>query len=296
MIKTASEYLFLVVSGLIGMVRKDDNSFTVVPVASDGNLMVPFGDPDEYWKQWAALTNFSSRYSKIDFAFIVDDKNCRLHSEETGENDAFKRKSAFKRVESTVWSLDVVESALRAIRTDFNLNSRISLDEKGKNVMKLMMDETGEWQNLHLIRFGKTNDPVKEKEIATPSAKVKVSASRQKTPKTAAHAKQEPKKAPPPPKPIELAADCLGTDEKAKGLKAGDALSGVLKTLSTVRNRCFVESEGLSDQMRVLYTNLTEYCKEAKRSVPAQGDTLKFKVLSVAQTKLRIDLKLEIVG
>ena len=109
-------------------------------------------------------------------------------------------------------------------------------------------------------------------------------------------AKPEPKKAPPPPKPIELAADCLGTDEKAKGLKAGDTLSGVLKTLSTVRNRCFVESKSLSDQMRVLYTNLTEYCKEAKRSVPAQGDTIAFKVLSVAQTKLRIDLKLEIVG
>ena len=109
-------------------------------------------------------------------------------------------------------------------------------------------------------------------------------------------AKPEPKKAPPPPKPIELAADCLGTDEKAKGLKAGDTLSGVLKTLSMVRNRCFVESEGLSDQMRVLYTNLAEYCKQTKRPVPAQGDTIAFKVLSVAQAKLRIDLKLEIVG
>ena len=108
-------------------------------------------------------------------------------------------------------------------------------------------------------------------------------------------AKPEPKKAP-PAKPIELAADCLGTDEKAKGLKAGDTLSGVVKTLSVVRNRCFVESEGLSDQMRVLYTNLAEYCKQTKRPVPAQGDTIAFKVLSVAQAKLRIDLKLEIVG
>jgi hypothetical protein len=108
-------------------------------------------------------------------------------------------------------------------------------------------------------------------------------------------AKPEPKKAP-PPKPIELAADCMGTDEKAKGLKAGDTFSGVVKALSVVRNRCFVESECLSDQMRVLYTNLAEYCKEAKRSVPAQTDTLEFKVLSVKQAKLRIDLKLEIVG
>ena len=109
-------------------------------------------------------------------------------------------------------------------------------------------------------------------------------------------AKPEPKKAPPPPKQIELAADCLGTDEKAKGLKAGDTFSGVVKTLSAVRNRCFIESKSLSDQIRVFYTNLAEYCKEAKRPVPAEGDTLKFRVLSVAQTKLRIDLKLEIVG
>ena len=108
-------------------------------------------------------------------------------------------------------------------------------------------------------------------------------------------AKPEPKKTP-PPKPIELAADCLGADEKAKGLKAGDTISGVVKTLSVVRNRCFVESKSLSDQMRVLYTNLAEYCKEVKKPLPSQGDTITFKVLSVAQAKLRIDLKLEIVG
>ena len=83
-------------------------------------------------------------------------------------------------------------------------------------------------------------------------------------------AKPEPKKAP-PPKPIELAADCLGTDEKAKGLKAGDTLSGVVKTLSAVRNRCFVDSECLSDQLRVLYTNLAEYLQGGQEIAPRTG-------------------------
>ena len=109
-------------------------------------------------------------------------------------------------------------------------------------------------------------------------------------------AKPAPKKAPPPPKPVELAADCLGSDEKAQALKAGDTLSGVVKTLSEVRNRCFIESKGLSDQMRILCTALAAYCKEAKKPMPALGDTVAFKVLSVASTPLRIDLKLEIVG
>lgn len=109
-------------------------------------------------------------------------------------------------------------------------------------------------------------------------------------------AKPEPKKAPPPPKQIELAADCLGSDEKAQALKAGDTLSGVVKTLSEVRNRCFIESKGLSDQMRILCTALAAYCKEAKKPMPALGDTVAFKVLSAASTPLRIDLKLEIVG
>ena len=109
-------------------------------------------------------------------------------------------------------------------------------------------------------------------------------------------AKPAPKKAPPPPKPVELAADCLGSDEKAQALKAGDTLSGVVKTLSEVRNRCFIESKGLSDQMRILCTALAAYCKEAKKPMPALGDTVAFKVLSAASTPLRIDLKLEIVG
>ena len=109
-------------------------------------------------------------------------------------------------------------------------------------------------------------------------------------------AKPAPKKAPPPPKPVELAADCLGSDERAQALKAGDTLSGVVKTLSEVRNRCFIESKGLSDQMRILCTALAAYCKEAKKPMPALGDTVAFKVLSVASTPLRIDLKLEIVG
>ncbi len=108
-------------------------------------------------------------------------------------------------------------------------------------------------------------------------------------------AKPKPKKVP-PPKPIELAADCLGSDERAQALKAGDTLSGVVKTLSEVRNRCFIESKGLSDQMRILCTALAAYCKEAKKPMPALGDTVAFKVLSVASTPLRIDLKLEIVG
>ena len=108
--------------------------------------------------------------------------------------------------------------------------------------------------------------------------------------------KPAPKKAPPPPKPVELAADCLGSDERAQALKAGDTLSGVVKTLSEVRNRCFIESKGLSDQMRILCTALAAYCKEAKKPMPALGDTVAFKVLSVASTPLRIDLKLEIVG
>ena len=106
--------------------------------------------------------------------------------------------------------------------------------------------------------------------------------------------KPAPKKAP-PPKPVELAADCLGSDEKAQALKAGDTLSGVVKTLSEVRNRCFIESKGLSDQMRILCTALAAYCKEAKKPMPALGDTVAFKVLSAASTPLRIDLKLEIV-
>ena len=108
-------------------------------------------------------------------------------------------------------------------------------------------------------------------------------------------AKPAPKKAP-PPKPVELAADCLGSDEKAQALKAGDTLSGVVKTLSEVRNRCFIESKGLSDQMRILCTALAAYCKEAKKPMPALGDTVTFKVLSAASAPLRIDLKLEIVG
>ena len=295
MIKIAAEYLFVIVSGRIGMVRKDDHAFTVVPVSDDGNLMVPFDSPDKYWEQWVKLTNFSLKHNHIDFAFILDDRNYQLRSDEAKANEA-NNGVKFKRAEVTVWSLDVIESALRATRMDFNLSGRISLDEKGKNVTKLMMDETGEWQNLHLSRFGKTNDPIKEKRIATPSAKVKGPALGQKKSKTTAHANPAPKKAPPPPKPVELAADCLGSDEKAQALKAGVTLSGVVKTLSEVRNRCFIESKGLSDQMRILCTALAAYCKEAKKPMPTLGDTVAFKVLSAASTPLRIDLKLEIVG
>jgi len=93
-----------------------------------------------------------------------------------------------------------------------------------------------------------------------------------------------------------LAADCLASDERAQKLKVGDTISGKVAKLSQVRNRCYIDSNNLSQQLRILYTNLSAYCATAKKPIPAQGDDIALKVLSVSQTPLRIDLKLEIIG
>ena len=106
-------------------------------------------------------------------------------------------------------------------------------------------------------------------------------------------AKPAPKEVP-PQQSIELAADCLGIDEKAQALKAGDTFQGVIKTLSEVRNRCFVDSGDLSEQLRILYTALAAYCKNVSRTVPSQGDVIRFRVKSVVKKPLRIDLCLGI--
>ena len=106
-------------------------------------------------------------------------------------------------------------------------------------------------------------------------------------------AKPAPKEVP-PPLPIGLAADCLGSDEKAQALKAGDTFQGVIKTLSEVRNRCFVDSGDLSEQLRILYTALAAYCENVSRTVPSQGDVIRFRVKSVVKKPLRIDLCLGI--
>ena len=99
-------------------------------------------------------------------------------------------------------------------------------------------------------------------------------------------AKPEPKKAP-SPKSVELAADCLGSDEKAQALKA---------VVSKVRGNCYVDSESLCQQMRMRYADLSAYCQTVKRGIPSAGDRLEFKVVSVSQLPSRIDLKLEIIG
>ena len=107
--------------------------------------------------------------------------------------------------------------------------------------------------------------------------------------------KLAPKEVPPPQSKLdELAADCLGSDEKAQTLKAGDTFQGVIKTLSEVRNRCFVDSGDLSEQMRIVYTALAAYCKHVNRTVPSQGDVIRFRVKSVVKKPLRIDLCLGI--
>ena len=98
----------------------------------------------------------------------------------------------------------------------------------------------------------------------------------------------------PPQQSIGLAADCLGIDEKAQALKAGDTFQGVIKTLSEVRNRCFVDSGDLSEQLRIFYTALAAYCKNVSRTVPSQGDVIRFRVKSVVKKPLRIDLCLGI--
>ncbi|MBQ9431931.1 MAG: hypothetical protein IJU44_10310 [Kiritimatiellae bacterium] len=96
------------------------------------------------------------------------------------------------------------------------------------------------------------------------------------------------------PKVVELAADCCGNDEKAQSLKAGDRFTGKIANLSSIRDRCFVNSDSLSQQMRILYSNLSKYCQAVKRTFPVLGDTIEFKVLSTSKMPLRIDLKLEI--
>lgn len=107
-------------------------------------------------------------------------------------------------------------------------------------------------------------------------------------------AKPAPKEVP-PPLPIGLAADCLGSDEKAQALKAGDVFCGTMAVVSKVRGNCYVDSERLCQQMRIRYADLSAYCQTVKRGIPSAGDRLEFKVVSVSQLPSRIDLKLEII-
>jgi len=93
-----------------------------------------------------------------------------------------------------------------------------------------------------------------------------------------------------------LPADCLGNDEKAQALKVGDVISGVVKTISPLRNKCFVDSGDLSEQLRMRYTDLATYCESIKRPLAAEGDKIGLRVLSVkSSSSLRIDLEVEIV-
>lgn len=90
-----------------------------------------------------------------------------------------------------------------------------------------------------------------------------------------------------------LTADCLASDEKAQKLKVGDTISGKIVKLSQVRNRCFIDSDSLSQQLRIFYKDLAEYCKATQRPIPSEGDVVSFKVQSVLQSEL-INLKLEV--
>ncbi len=89
-----------------------------------------------------------------------------------------------------------------------------------------------------------------------------------------------------------LTADCLASDEKAQKLKVGDTISGKIVKLSQVRNRCFIDSDSLSQQLRIFYKDLAEYCKATQMPIPLEGDVVSFKVQSVLQSEL-INLKLE---
>ena len=285
MIKTESEYLFVIIAGQIGMVRKDGDNFTVVPVSDDGNLMVPFDSPDPYWKQWVALSNFSLKRNRIDFAFIVDDLKCKLRPDEY-QND-------FKRVTNTVWTLANVEKALRTVQAQLGLNNKIAIDENGISVLRIEVDSSGDWQILHLIRFGNVDDGPVENDEPAEDANKKKQDQTSKAESTKLVLREQKKAL---AQAIDgLAADCLLNDVKAQGLKGGDVISGKIARLSQVRNRCFIDSDDLSQQLRIFYNDLSEYCKATQRPIPSEGDNVSFKVLSVSQSDL-INLKLELGG
>ena len=271
MIKDSFEFLFVVASGRIGMVRRDAVGFTVIHVSEDGDPMTDFSNPDEYWDQWKELTNFLDSSSEVDFAFLSDKKDVKLVSDERRKQDNFKR------VEESVWSLSVVEQALRSVAGELRLTQPIDVVEGNKKVFSTGGDAS---KRMHLMRFGKVHDDP--------------------TPVIVAPVKTQPKEDPPPkpkhPQPIKkLPADCLGNDERAQALKVGDVISGVVKTISPLRNKCFVDSGSLSEQLRMRYTDLTAYYESVKRPVPKEGDNIELKVLSVVKTSQLINLGVEVI-
>ena len=261
--KTESEDLFVIVNDHIGMVRKDSDGFTVVPCSDDGNLMVSFSDQDSYWKQWASQTNFTARRNKIDFAFVTDSEDCQFCSEKLKQSD-------FKRVEQTVWSLRVVEEALRSAQEKFNLKG-ISLFENGKCVKTLKAGDAEVLQALYLTRYGNVEEEAEssESEVLEQDNKEQDSVLEQSQSSEPALRRTDD---------LPNADSC--NDSKALLLKVGDKIEGTVVSVFHALNRCYISSDMVDQQIRVrLPSDMASLPKKEKDKLV--GIKLTAEVLSV---------------
>ena len=250
MIKTAYEYLFVVLSNKIAMVRKELDGFSVVPVLDSGEFFSSFEDPTQYWKDWVALTNFSIRHSEVDFAFLADKKDCRFAAADA------KKPEQLKTAEQTVWTKQTVWVALKTVSEALGLPMSVSVREKGKQIFDLKVGDADKPLLLHLTRFGVVKDEkdgleaapiVKETSADQKSSSDKVdTATAGETDKKSTDAKQSHKSV--AVKHPEIIGDSYNDPEALK-LSVGDELKGTIVKIFNAMKRNYVKVEGLKEQV-----------------------------------------------
>lgn len=267
MIKTAYEYLFVIVAGKIAMVRKDETGYSAIPVSDDVDLFSSFDDPTAYWNQWSELTNFSIRHSEVDFAFLADKKDCRFAAADAKKSDQFRCAA------QTVWSRQNVCAALKSVMRASSFAKSVSVLEKGKPLLETKIDDSDERLVLHLSRFGVVKDEPEESKVeqevgAQCDAQVKAPVAVKGDFKDVS---QQEKHQKPAPKSTGIIGDSYN-DPAALKLSVGDELKGSIVKIFNAVKRNYVKVEGLKGEVCFKSANAKEF---------AVGDKIKLMVTKV---------------